>query len=364
MINKDTLKELKDMFGEDYISQVFSEAKNDVMWSMILQEKKLPEQFIEKHKDEIGFFELCFYGNLSESFIEKNKVSVLWDVISMKSYLSENFIDKYKKKLHWEYITKHQFLSQKFIEQHTDYICWSLLADKQALTEDFIEQNIKILNSYDVSSKQKLSEEFIEKHSNELIMDVVSRCQKLSETFIEKNWEILSWENISKYQHLSEEFIKNNSCRFKEINIVKYQKLSKEYVDNILDRHPNYSEFVKDNWLYKTTEEKKQAVINTGKYECHDDYFIAYKAVKPNRYSIYNFQYKYEKGGVYESWCDCTEECNSFGLNASNEKYAHTYGETKNRPFIVIRCKVRYEDVGRVAGYGEKIRCFKIEILD
>ena len=119
--------------------------------------------------------------------------------------------------------------------------------------------------------------------------------------------------------------------------------------------------FLCDNWIYKTTEEKKQAVIDTCLYECHEDYFIAYKAIRPDRYSLYNFQYKYEKGGIYESWCDCSHNKDSFGLSVGTKEYAKNYG---GNHCIIVRCKVRYEDVGRIVHDGDKVRCFKIEILD
>lgn len=64
---------------------------------------------------------------------------------------------------------------------------------------------------------------------------------------------------------------------------------------------------------------------------------------------------------VYESTCDCTNEENSFGLNVGTRDYAKWYA-SKNS--IIVKCKVRYEDVGRIVHKGEKVRCFRIEILD
>ena len=187
----------------------------------------------------------------------------------------------------------------------------------------------------------------------------ISECQKLSEDFIREFQDKVSWYWISECQKLSEDFIlefqdKVHWCRDW---ILKYQKLSNEFIEEFKDRL-DLSE-LKDSWHYKTTEEKKQAVIATGLYECHDTYFLAYKGIRSDRYSKFNFQYKYEKGGTYESWCDCSDDENSFGLSVWDEPMARAYCRE-----LVVRVKVNYEDVGRIVHNGGKIRCFKIEVLD
>lgn len=35
---------------------------------------------------------------------------------------------------------------------------------------------------------------------------------------------------------------------------------------------------------------KKQQIIDCGLYECYEDYFIAYKAIRNDRYSHYNLE--------------------------------------------------------------------------
>jgi hypothetical protein len=111
--------------------------------------------------------------------------------------------------------------------------------------------------------------------------------------------------------------------------------------------------------LYKDKEFLKMQVINTGLYECYDDYFIGYKGIRGDRYSNYNFQYQYLPGETYETHCDCTDDENSFGLSVWTEEEARYYcGD------LVIKIKVNYEDVGRVIHDGGKIRCKKITILN
>ncbi len=189
----------------------------------------------------------------------------------------------------------------------------------------------------------------------------ISKHQNISEKFIETNFSLIDWDFISMYQKLSEDFMNANFGKLNHLCISIYQKLSKTFIEK--HKYNLRLKSINDNWIYKPTEEKKQAVIDTGKYECHDDYFIAYKAIRPDRYSLYNFQYKYEKGGVYESWCDCSSDENSFGLNVGTKLHAEYYGSPFHN-YIIVRCKIKYEDIGRIVHGGDKIRCFKIEILD
>ena len=146
-----------------------------------------------------------------------------------------------------------------------------------------------------------------------------------------KSLDNVDWFCISIYQKLSEDFIKEFNLKINE-----------------------------DNWLYKSTKLKKEQVIKCGLYECYDDYFIAYKAIRNDRYSHFNFQYQYLKNGIYECHCDCTDNENSFGLSVWTEKEAINYNNTG----LIVKVKARYEDVGRLVHNSNKIRCFKIEILD
>ena len=88
---------------------------------------------------------------------------------------------------------------------------------------------------------------------------------------LEKFQDKVDWANIFVYQKLSENFI----CDFQDkvgcwYYISKYQKLSKSFIQ----RYEDYLDlsFIRDNWIYKSTEEKKWSIILTGKYEYHKDY--------------------------------------------------------------------------------------------
>ena len=218
----------------------------------------------------------------------------------------------------------------------TDYdnIDWNKISCLQHLSEDFIREFADKVDWGFVSMYQSLSEDFIREFADKVDWYYISTYQPLSEGFIREFADEVDWNKISKLQHLSEDFIREFELK--------------------LDANS-----INDSWHYKTTEEKKQAVIDSGLYECHEDYFIGYKGIRKDRYSNFNFQYKYEKGGVYSSWCDCSNEDISFGLSVWTERGARGYCDK-----LIVRVKVKYEDVGRIIRNDGKIRCFKLEILD
>ena len=280
-------------------------------WTDVSCHKGLTEDFIREFADEVNWCSISHYQHLSEDFIREFKDKVYWFSISEQQHLSENFIREFKDWLDWEWISIRQHLSEDFIREFKDRVNWNW-----------------------ISMFQHLSEAFIREFKDDVYWSYISIYQRLSEDFIRKFKDKVNWVNISAYQHLSKEFIE-------------------EFKDNI------DMKWIADSWHYKSTEEKKKAVESTGLYECHDDYFIAYKGIRSDRYSNYNFQYQYIKGETYETWCDCSADEDSFGFSAWTEEKATKYCNE-----LVVRVKVRYEDVGRVVHNGGKIRCFKLEVLD
>ena len=166
-----------------------------------------------------------------------------------------------------------------------------------------------------------------------------------------------TWAELSTHKGLTEDFIRKFAKKVNWCWISRYQRLSKEFIEEFKEKVN--MDLIAESWQYKSVEEKKKAVMDTGLYECHKDYFIAYKGIRANRYSRYNFQYQYLKGETYETWCDCSAEECGFGFSAWTKERARDYCDE-----LVVRVKVRYEDVGRVVHDGGKIRCFKMEILD
>ena len=225
------------------------------------------------------------------------------------------------------------------------------------VSEPFIEKYQDKLDWDSISKYQKLSEEFIKKHQDDVNWDYISIHQKLSEDFIEEFKDKLIFELIFKFQNLSDKFIEENYYRVTPNMVYSYHKL----LDEFIKRH-NLIVNKNSLWQYKDTKFKKQVLINTGKYECYDDYFIAYKAIRADRYSLYNFQYQYLPGETYESSCDCTSDENSFGLNVGTYDFAKRYLD--NKKGLIVKCKINYEDIGRIVYDEDKVRCFKITVLE
>jgi len=202
-----------------------------------------------------------------------------------------------------------------------------------------------------------LSESFIREFQDKLDWSSISVYQKLSESFIREFKDKLNWSNISKYQKLSEEFIKEFQYKVNWTGISRYQILSEEFIEEFSDKL--YLAEIRDSWNYVDEEFKKKAIIKSKMYECHDDYFIAYKGIRSNRYSKYNFQYKYFPNGTYKCHADHSNNENSFGLSVWTKKEATDYCDE-----LVVKVKVFYKDVARMVHHNGKIRCTKINILN
>jgi len=191
--------------------------------------------------------------------------------------------------------------------------------------------NKKLVNWYHISIYQKLSENFMDKHFKYLNKYNISAYQKLSESFIEKHFKDLDKYYISVYQKLSNEFITKHNLTIDE-----------------------------DNWLYKSKQFKLDYLKSINTYEVIDnDYIIAYKSVRDDYYSVFNFQYFYEVGKTYEAHCDCSSEESSFGLSAWTREEAINYHKGR-----LLKVKIMIEDIGRIVHDNYKIRCSKMQIVE
>ena len=286
----------------------------------------------------------------------KSMDDVDWFDISVNSELTEEFIREYQNEVDWYYISINQKLSKDFIREFSDKVDWEEISVHQQLSESFIRENKDKVKWGCISMFQKLSESFIREFQDKVNWEHISIFQKLSEPFIREFTDKVEWYFISKYQKISENFIREFQDNMVWLCISKYQTLSESFIKEFQERLGDVKE---KSWLYKDKEFLKQQVVESGLYECHDDYFIAYKGIRSNRYSALNFHYQYLTGKTYESNCDCTDKENSFGLSVWTEEKARDYCNQ-----LVVKVKINYEDVGRVIHNGGKIRCRKITILD
>jgi hypothetical protein len=201
----------------------------------------------------------------------------------------------------------------------------------QPLSEEFIERNKDLVNWYRISKYQKLSEEFIERNKDLVNWSCISIYQKLSEGFIERNKDLVDWYIISMFQKLSEGFrLKHNLS------------------------------FPKNNWLDTDKETKRKAIEDCKLYELDNDWVIAYKGIRSNGYSKYNFQYKYELGNTYQCHADHNlHNENSFGLSAWTEEKAREYCDEK-----IVKVKIHLDHVAALVHNGNKIRCSEFIIIE
>ena len=281
-----------------------------------------------------------------------------WWYISVFQKLSEDFIREFQDKVWWSWISEYQKLSEDFIREFQDKVDWRMISRYQTLSEEFIREFADKVNWYYISMFEKLSEPFIREFQDTVDWKNISTYQKLSERFIQEFQDNFDWYSISTYQKLSEDFLREYKDKVNWWYISRYQKLSEDFIREF-NINNEFGDVKGKSWLYKDKEFLKQQVIESGLYECHEDYFIAYKGIKKDRYSKFNFQYQYFKGETYEAHCDCTDEENSFGLSVWTEEQAKNYCDE-----LIVRVKVNYEDVGRLVHDNGKIRVRKLTVLD
>lgn len=148
------------------------------------------------------------------------------------------------------------------------------------------------------------------KDLSKLDWNYISAREILSEAFIEKYKDRVFWYKISEYQNISSKF----ALKFKKLVDWSLLSNSKKLTPELIKK---YNINIENNWLYKSKEEKMQAIRNCGLYEVQEDYVIAYKSTLENGVSIFDKKFKYKVRESYESLCDynCNNK-NSFGLSA------------------------------------------------
>ncbi len=242
-------------------------------------------------------------------------------------------------------------LPEELIREAADEVDWTLVSARSKLSEDFIREFQNEVDWYNISRYQKLSEDFIREFKDKVRWSCISIYQKLSEDFIREFQGKVNWHYISVYQPLSEGFIREFKSKVTWIYISWYQAVSKEFLKEFGMELDNNSDKPVSYW--------KRKVQETGLYECHRDYFYAYKGIRSDRYSKYNFQYRYMPGETYECFSDYSNDENSFGLSAWTKEDAEDYCDE-----LVVKVKVYYRDVTAVVHDGGKIRCKRLTVLE
>ncbi len=303
---------------------------------------------MSEHKDIINkklmkHVSLNTYGRFKsfKSLLEPNH-DMLWNqYVSMFEFLTEDFLRIYSNMFTssygWENISKFQILSEDFIRDFKNNVSWSHICKYQKLSETFIREFKDYVNWNNISAYQLLSESFIREFKNDV-----------------------DWRYICVNQTLSEEFIIEFQDYVYYTGIVDYQKVSEEFRNQFL--RINHGLYLNDShWLYKSKKDKLKYIKENTNYEIVDDeYIIAYKSVRQNRYSCYNFQYQYLDGETYSSHCDCNiENKNSFGLSAWTYDGAKDYYKEGK----ILKVQIAIDKIGVIVHNNEKIRCFEFLVL-
>ena len=297
--------------------------------------------------------------NLSEDFIREFKHRMTfsnWDCISKHQKLSEDFIREFKDEVDWGYISRYQKLSEDLIREFHYKVDWEYISSYQKLSEDFIREFKDKVKWHYISAYQKLSEEFIREFQDKVDWSCISAYQYLSEDFIREFQDKVYWYYNSMYQKLSEEFIKEFYFEMDLTTIAKYQKLSEKTRSKLNIKIPE------NNWLYKSKQFKLEYIKECTDYEIIDDeYILAYKSVRSDYYSTFNFQYKYEIGKTYTSNCDCNvDNESSFGLSAWKKEDALKYYNGGK----LLKVKIPIDKIGAIVHNGNKIRAFELTVID
>lgn len=306
----------------------------------ILKTKFIVDAFPEYSHENDGF----------EEYVAKN----LKIKLSNNKEMLEKFIELCKDDENiMYYICSEVKMDEDIINKYVDYVNWTNISEFQNLSEDFIRQHSDKVQWTWISMMQHLSENFISEFKNKVVWDCISEYQNLSEDFIKKHEEYISWRRLRNRKKLSFLYF------FKHFSKIYEREDNNKFI-NLLYFIFVFISLYFENMLYMPTFLKKRRIIKTGVYECHDDYFIAYKGIRRDRYSSFNFLYQYNKGGIYESYADYSDYYSSFGLSAWTKKKARLFCDD-----LVVTCKIYYKDLAYVSIFNDaKIRCSKLEILD
>lgn len=301
------------------------------------------------------------------------------------------------------------------------------------LTEDYLEANLTSYDPSDILKYQILSEDFIVNHINYFDIYEIVAMQKVSETFIENYRSKLVrfndrhefWKAILRSQGLSVKYITSLLDEMEYLGLLDYviqfqnitpirDTLMERYKDSknypiivkalakfeslsvdFLDRYPIFLETQKDliakhqklSAAYReahelVTEENNDDVTpeqwrsilqkvtsNLTHFTLYSDHIYAYKLIRRDGYSQFNFGSKYLNGDSYDSFSDYSTDDTSFGFASYSENGAYNLWQdlyNGSKAYMVTKVRIPYENityVGRVAKYNAiLIRSNYIEI--
>lgn len=300
-----------------------------------------------------------------------------WNYLSSKCVLTEEFMECHVDAINWNLVSARQVMSMEFMLKHRDRINWKMASANQYIPEWALAEHSDLISMAHYVVGQPLSECFMRERKDEFPWHDVSRYQVMSPAFIDEMSDYVDWTYLSQAP-LTEDFIADNVSRLDPAHISVYQRLSKEFImdhsdwlvprlisDYQCDIPGGFPNPPASSWVGKDIDYKRSYIRHLRTYDMEGDYVIAYKACRLDGHSTYNFHYRYEVGGVYESTADHNSgQLNSFGLSACTFDSALDYYHHR-----IIRLKIHLDDIATIVPVVDHsreymIRCRKHEVIE
>lgn len=308
--------------------------------------------------------------------------------------LTEDELDQYIEqnkdlmtRTRWEDMATYQNLSQNFMKSHIKKLPLSRVSTYQPMTEDTIDFFLNYISTMEDASepkKKKLSrlilqhqdvtEILLRKYKDTIEWTTASIYCNMSEDFIKEMKFYVNWEAICKYKVLSIEFMNEMMDYLYYRNAFFYQNTNNELDQIFKEKINTYDDYfqafyVRKNYIRDRDESYWRNIIKNYKTypsDYSDDYFIGYKAIRRDGYSLFSFRDKYERGQTYTTKSDFNDVEVSFGFGIYNRNKAYYYGMQKdNKRFDIVALQVPYRAITFISDnyVFPKVRSSEITIL-
>ncbi|CAG7581404.1 MAG: gp563 [uncultured marine phage] len=174
---------------------------------------KLPESFMEKHKEDLNWAYISQKQDLNRDFIMRNKDLLDFDQLNLKNYMTLEDADIRSLSwptniINWNYISMRDDLSIEFVREFKDMVNWKFVSINISFTEEEMEEFSEFIDWKMATICQVYSEDFSEKHeltqyvdemkksSIELVKEFNDRTKEVEETEEEKSERLEYLRNL------------------------------------------------------------------------------------------------------------------------------------------------------------------------
>jgi uncharacterized membrane protein len=232
---------------------------NKIAWKRLTETwTDMPEDFMEKYADKLGWDNISKRPGLSEAFIEKHVDKVKWSEVIQYQVLSEAFMAKHKTSPVSE-VVKYQHVSEAYINEHIDEIDSILdVFEHQQVSDAFIREHITTFEEFSYAQMyQKLSVATIEKHIDAIDWSGCISCNKyISEDILDKYYDLLDIGLLCSHRILSDAFIEKHKDTLEWGVISNKWDMTTEFV-------VKYDSFIKWYFINNGQKSKKLALPET-----------------------------------------------------------------------------------------------------